>query len=66
LDGSGFLRVVPDGHQPHTGPQEGRHDIQPWEGPDPFEDESEGLLGEALPGEEEGDGDDLIGDGMER
>ncbi|XP_036957121.1 DNA replication licensing factor MCM2 [Acanthopagrus latus] len=37
----------------------------------PFEDESEGLLGEShLPGEEEeeeeGDGEDLIGDGMER
>lgn len=35
----------------------------------PFEDESEGLLGEGpLPGEEEedGDGEDLIGDGMER
>ena len=33
----------------------------------PFEDESEGLLGETLPGEEEeGDGDELIGDGMER
>uniref|UniRef100_A0AAQ5Z8Z6 DNA replication licensing factor MCM2 n=1 Tax=Amphiprion ocellaris TaxID=80972 RepID=A0AAQ5Z8Z6_AMPOC len=35
----------------------------------PFEDESEGLLGEGpLPGEEEedGDGEELIGDGMER
>uniref|UniRef100_A0A4W6DG85 DNA replication licensing factor MCM2 n=1 Tax=Lates calcarifer TaxID=8187 RepID=A0A4W6DG85_LATCA len=35
----------------------------------PFEDESEGLLGEGpLPGEEEedADGEDLIGDGMER
>lgn len=33
----------------------------------PFEDESEGLLGEGpLPGEEDGDGEDLIGDGMER
>ncbi|XP_068598516.1 DNA replication licensing factor MCM2 [Brachionichthys hirsutus] len=35
----------------------------------PFEDESEGLLGEGLlPGEDEedGDGEDLIGDGMER
>ncbi|XP_068172376.1 DNA replication licensing factor MCM2 isoform X2 [Antennarius striatus] len=33
----------------------------------PFEDESEGLLGEGqLPGEEEDDGEDLIGDGMER
>ena len=35
----------------------------------PFEDESEGLLGDGhLPGEEEedGDGEELIGDGMER
>uniref|UniRef100_A0A668VGC8 DNA replication licensing factor MCM2 n=1 Tax=Oreochromis aureus TaxID=47969 RepID=A0A668VGC8_OREAU len=33
----------------------------------PFEDESEGLLGDGpLPGEEEEDGEDLIGDGMER
>lgn len=34
----------------------------------PFEDESEGLLGDgALPEEEEdGDGEELIGDGMER
>lgn len=35
----------------------------------PFEDESEGLLGDVtLPGEEEedGDGEELIGDGMER
>lgn len=35
----------------------------------PFEDESEGLLGDGLlPDEEEedGDGEDLIGDGMER
>ncbi len=35
----------------------------------PFEDESEGLLGEGqLPGEEEedADGEELIGDGMER
>lgn len=33
----------------------------------PFEDESEGLLGDGpLPEEEEADGEDLIGDGMER
>uniref|UniRef100_A0A3Q4H521 DNA replication licensing factor MCM2 n=1 Tax=Neolamprologus brichardi TaxID=32507 RepID=A0A3Q4H521_NEOBR len=33
----------------------------------PFEDESEGLLGDGpLPGEEEEDGEELIGDGMER
>uniref|UniRef100_A0AAY4B3M4 DNA replication licensing factor MCM2 n=1 Tax=Denticeps clupeoides TaxID=299321 RepID=A0AAY4B3M4_9TELE len=33
----------------------------------PFEDESEGLLGNTLPAEEEeGDGEELIGDGMER
>uniref|UniRef100_A0A5F8GR58 DNA replication licensing factor MCM2 n=1 Tax=Monodelphis domestica TaxID=13616 RepID=A0A5F8GR58_MONDO len=33
----------------------------------PFEDESEGLLGtEGLPDEEEEDGEELIGDGMER
>lgn len=36
----------------------------------PFEDESEGILGEShLPGEEEeedDDGEELIGDGMER
>lgn len=33
----------------------------------PFEDESEGLLGnEGVPQEEEEDGEDLIGDGMER
>ncbi|KAG5275181.1 hypothetical protein AALO_G00144480 [Alosa alosa] len=32
----------------------------------PFEDESEGILGETLPNEEEGDGEELIGDGMER
>lgn len=34
----------------------------------PFEDESEGLLGDGpLPGEEEeGDGEELIGDAMER
>ncbi|XP_041080079.1 DNA replication licensing factor mcm2 [Polyodon spathula] len=33
----------------------------------PFEDESEGLLGgDALPDEEEDDGEELIGDGMER
>lgn len=32
----------------------------------PFEDESEGILGDGqLPGEEE-DGEELIGDGMER
>lgn len=33
----------------------------------PFEDESEGLLGDGpLPEEEEADGEELIGDGMER
>lgn len=34
----------------------------------PFEDESEGLLGDSLLPEEEedGDGEELIGDGMER
>lgn len=32
----------------------------------PFEDESEGLLGDTLPDEEDGDGEELIGDGMER
>lgn len=33
----------------------------------PFEDESEGLLGDVtLQEEEEGDGEELIGDGMER
>ncbi|KAG7268402.1 hypothetical protein CRUP_016276 [Coryphaenoides rupestris] len=33
----------------------------------PFQDESEGLLGdEVLPDEEDGDGEELIGDGMER
>ncbi|XP_077458979.1 DNA replication licensing factor MCM2 [Stigmatopora argus] len=34
----------------------------------PFEDESEGLLGDSLPMEEDegGDGEELIGDGMER
>ena len=32
----------------------------------PFEDESEGLLGTEGPLEEEEDGEELIGDGMER
>lgn len=32
----------------------------------PFEDESEGLLGTEGPMEEEEDGEELIGDGMER
>nr|AAM28219.1 DNA replication licensing factor [Danio rerio] len=32
----------------------------------PFEDESEGLLGDTLPDEEDDDGEELIGDAMER
>lgn len=33
----------------------------------PFEDESEGLLGDSqIPGEEEEDGEELFGDAMER
>uniref|UniRef100_A0A8C5B043 DNA replication licensing factor MCM2 n=1 Tax=Gadus morhua TaxID=8049 RepID=A0A8C5B043_GADMO len=51
---------------PTRAPRRGDMTSSPGRDLPPFEDESEGLLGEALPGEEEGDGDDLIGDGMER
>ncbi len=32
----------------------------------PFEDESEGILGDNILNQEDGDGEELIGDGMER
>ena len=51
---------------PTRAPRRGDMTSSPGRDLPPFEDESEGLLGETLPGEEEGDGDELIGDGMER
>ncbi|XP_034021825.1 DNA replication licensing factor MCM2 [Thalassophryne amazonica] len=55
----------------HVAPSSRRGDLTSSPGRDlpPFEDESEGLLGDGpLPGEEEedGEGEELIGDGMER
>uniref|UniRef100_A0A667XLG5 DNA replication licensing factor MCM2 n=1 Tax=Myripristis murdjan TaxID=586833 RepID=A0A667XLG5_9TELE len=54
---------------PSRGSRRGDLTSSPGRDLPPFEDESEGLLGEGpLPGEEEdeGDGEELIGDGMER
>lgn len=54
---------------PSRGPSRGDLTSSPGRDLPPFEDESEGLLGEGpLAGEEEedGDGEDLIGEGMER
>lgn len=54
---------------PTRGPRRGDLTSSPGRDLPPFEDESEGLLGDGpLPGEEEedGDGEELIGDGMER
>uniref|UniRef100_A0A4W5RT82 DNA replication licensing factor MCM2 n=1 Tax=Hucho hucho TaxID=62062 RepID=A0A4W5RT82_9TELE len=53
---------------PSRGSRRGELTSSPGRDLPPFEDESEGLLGEGtLPGEEEeGDGEELIGDAMER
>ncbi|KAJ8371504.1 hypothetical protein AAFF_G00307830 [Aldrovandia affinis] len=52
---------------PNRGPLRGDPTSSPGRDLPPFEDESEGLLGDAaLPREEEEDGEELIGDGMER
>ncbi|CAL8337662.1 unnamed protein product [Lota lota] len=52
---------------PTRAPRRGDLTSSPGRDLPPFEDESEGLLGEGtLPGEEDGDGEELIGDGMER
>ncbi|XP_076003566.1 DNA replication licensing factor MCM2 [Genypterus blacodes] len=54
---------------PNRGSRRGDMTSSPGRDLPPFEDESEGLLGDVtLPGEEEedGDGEELIGDGMER
>ncbi|XP_056292902.1 DNA replication licensing factor MCM2 [Pseudoliparis swirei] len=54
---------------PRRAPRRGELTSSPGRDLPPFEDESEGLLGDALvheEEEEEGEGEELIGDGMER
>ncbi|KAG5836589.1 hypothetical protein ANANG_G00257180 [Anguilla anguilla] len=55
-------------HMATSPPASRRGDLTSSPGRDlpPFEDESEGLLGDAHLEEEEDDGEELIGDGMER
>uniref|UniRef100_A0A9J7ZQI6 DNA replication licensing factor MCM2 n=1 Tax=Cyprinus carpio carpio TaxID=630221 RepID=A0A9J7ZQI6_CYPCA len=51
---------------PSRGSRRGDLTSSPGRDLPPFEDESEGLLGDSIPDEEDGDGEELIGDGMER
>uniref|UniRef100_A0A672RT67 DNA replication licensing factor MCM2 n=1 Tax=Sinocyclocheilus grahami TaxID=75366 RepID=A0A672RT67_SINGR len=51
---------------PSRGSRRGDLTSSPGRDLPPFEDESEGLLGDSIPVEEDGDGEELIGDGMER
>lgn len=51
---------------PSRGSRRGELTSSPGRDLPPFEDESEGLLGEGTLPEEEGDGEELIGDAMER
>lgn len=51
---------------PGRGSRRGDPTSSPGRDLPPFEDESEGLLGDGALPEEDGDGEDLIGDGMER
>lgn len=51
---------------PSRGSRRGDLTSSPGRDLPPFEDESEGILGDIIPDEEDGDGEELIGDGMER
>lgn len=51
---------------PSRGSRRGDLTSSPGRDLPPFEDESEGILGDNIPDEEDGDGEELIGDGMER
>lgn len=51
---------------PSRGSRRGDLTSSPGRDLPPFEDESEGLLGDNIADEEDGDGEELIGDGMER
>uniref|UniRef100_A0A671SH53 DNA replication licensing factor MCM2 n=1 Tax=Sinocyclocheilus anshuiensis TaxID=1608454 RepID=A0A671SH53_9TELE len=51
---------------PSRGSRRGDLTSSPGRDLPPFEDESEGLLGDSIPDEEDRDGEELIGDGMER
>lgn len=51
---------------PSRGSRRGDLTSSPGRDLPPFEDESEGILGDNILNEEDGDGEELIGDGMER